>query len=1330
MALVGEAHIVVRAITTSVERDIRRGFSGLPGAGSQAGASLGKSFSRGFNSSGANNVFSKVAAGLRTLTPGANAAKASFYSLLRTGYTVSTMLSVVIGGASALGGSLVALAGSAGGAIGSLATLGNVLASVGGGMAVAKFALGGIGKALGALNRPTGGGGGGSGGGGSAGTPGTPDDGKAAAAAQAAFAEAKVAYTERVQEAEEALARVIERNRETLLDANNDVRDSQLALNEALKEGREEIQQLGFDAEDAALAESKAAIELDKARETLLRTQDLPPNSRLRQEAELAYQEADLNLRKAKDRSADLNKEQDRLARTGVQGTEAVISATKALAEAEAQKSRDIRDGLRDEVDAIKDLNKAKADKPKLAETESNATAGTAGSGGSSGGGGGGGINPFEGLNEAQIKFVKFLQSLKPLYDELKKTASEAFLPPLQEAIQLLADKLFPTLNTGVGILGRAMGAASISIAQAITETENLSKLGIVFKDSGVIIEKLGKIIGNVWGVVLSSLVASGPLAIRFVSFLEKKTGVFDRFLNTKLASGELQGFFARSGQIAAQFGTIFSNIFRGIGDIIEANFGPGSGGDIMIQWLIDATEGFATMGDGLKNAPLKEYFQDVAENGKAVFQSIGALLDVVRDLGANSAIKETFDTLATGAPALGRIMEKSIEAGPALARLVVSVTEIIDAFTDTGALEVFFDTLQGAAEVVNELLGNEVVKQVLVVTGLVHAFLAAIGLIGTIGLFAFKVLIGSLMSMAGWFGKAIALNDRLAASHAAVGASAAGTTSKMGRLMGLLGGPWMVAIAAIGVAWGVVAKMQTDAQTSTEEMVASIQKSKTAMDMLNTAGAGLGREWGLTDVKATVESVGSALQTSADQSRGFGASLAVAFKVEDQNLINSIQKMGDGLAELATTDLPAAQGAFSKLTTEYNLNERQQWQALNTMSEYKAALMAQATELGVNVTEGTKAENQQALLGLAMGSAETSAKLATKAFEDNGGQAAVNATAIENLGTTITDFASRAAASLNTESAYQQAIDDAAAQWGEEGFVRTLDLAEQAGRDNTAALLAMAEATSNSAAKVLEHGGTQADMTAKINEGKTALFNQARQFFETDEQAQAYVDTLVTTPEYIKTEADLKTEEATRKRDELIADKTLNVNGNLNDADAKAKRDALIADKQMTVTASIKKSSEGFDLWKFMTTPLWGNSKGGLYAHAIGGLNDHVKGSVQAFANGGMAGVKTGMYKGRTGAIYKFAEPETKWEAFISGKPGQEARNIKIWEEAGRRLGVLEHANGGIEAYKNAASGRGGANGFRDVIIHVHATEGMDKTELATEIGRELKFLMRKGSV
>ena len=141
----------------------------------------------------------------------------------------------------------------------------------------------------------------------------------------------------------------------------------------------------------------------------------------------------------------------------------------------------------------------------------------------------------------------------------------------------------------------------------------------------------------------------------------------------------------------------------------------------------------------------------------------------------------------------------------------------------------------------------------------------------------------------------------------------------------------------------------------------------------------------------------------------------------------------------------------------------------------------------------------------------------------------------------------------------------------------------------------------------------------------------------------------------------------------------------------------------------------------------------------ANGMFNSYANGGLMAFANGGMMGTTgAGIYKGRPGGLYKFAEPETGWEAFISGKPGQERRNIEIWKEAGRRLGVLvgENSNGGLYGVAKAMSKTNEAletkqsTNINSISITVNPSPGMDERELASAVSRELAFQMRKGAV
>ena len=219
MAVVGEAYILVRAITTEIKKDIANGFDGVRGQSTKEGNAAGQAFGKGFGNK---------------MRDEATASAKAFHQLMRRGYSVqagigaaATSISALIGGLGALSGALVGAAASGIALVGVMAQI-KVAGMVG------KMAFKGVMEAV----KKTG---------------------------------------------EEGT--------------------------KSLRELREEMQQLAFDAEEAALSEENAALKLEQARETLARVQDLPPKNRARREAELAYKQAELAYRRAKDKNNDLQEE-------------------------------------------------------------------------------------------------------------------------------------------------------------------------------------------------------------------------------------------------------------------------------------------------------------------------------------------------------------------------------------------------------------------------------------------------------------------------------------------------------------------------------------------------------------------------------------------------------------------------------------------------------------------------------------------------------------------------------------------------------------------------------------------------------------------------------------------------------------------------------------------------------------------------------------------------------------------------------------------------------------------------------------------------------------
>jgi hypothetical protein len=675
VAVVGDAYIVVKAITTGFENEVRRAASGINLE--RDGKAVGESFSRGFGG-GAGDSIGRSMSGFEKA---AIRARKQFQGLIRTGYLVGPLISQLVSGIGALVGGLVSLASALVAAAPAGIVFATALTSIGIAAIGLSSALKGVGAAI------------------SAGT------------------KARKGSTKDVQAEEDALKR--------LLRATERVTEAQRDFTRAVEDAQEEIQQLGFDAEDAALGEKKAAIELEKARETLQRVQDLPPNSRARREANLAFQEAELNLRKAKDRNADLRKEQERLSdAAAAAGTEVYEQTDTYL---NAKKSQ--IDALRDQKDAQDALKKAQ--------------------------GGGAGDTAFaealSGLSKEAQDFVKYMVgTFMPSLKELRDALGTKLFDQLEAGLERLRTKLFPALKPVLVELGDSIGKSFGTITKAITDIENIGDLEQVIRNAGTNIESYARTVSNLYDGFLSTLVSAQPLANKFNKFLEKKTAGWASYLDAGQATGELEKMFNKAGDIAAKIGEVFGNAISGIVNITRANFTPGGGGYILIEYFKDVTAEFEKFSGSVEGqTALSKYFKAVAENSKSVLGFFGGLIKEILKAGADPNVKVFFDILKDAVPIFGEILKELNASSPALAKFIVAFAEFAKITLSSGAITVFWNTLTGALKTVTAALSNPAVKELFDNAAKILAFFSAIGLISSVIVFAGKVIVGSFLAIA-----------------------------------------------------------------------------------------------------------------------------------------------------------------------------------------------------------------------------------------------------------------------------------------------------------------------------------------------------------------------------------------------------------------------------------------------------------------------------------------------------------------------------------------------------------------------------------------------------
>lgn len=225
----------------------------------------------------------------------------------------------------------------------------------------------------------------------------------------------------------------------------------------------------------------------------------------------------------------------------------------------------------------------------------------------------------------------------------------------------------------------------------------------------------------------------------------------------------------------------------------------------------------------------------------------------------------------------------------------------------------------------------------------------------------------------------------------------------------------------------------------------------------------------------------------------------------------------GKTLAAAAESDFPAVTDAFKAMQVEAGGTEEATKNLLETMPEYKAALIELAAAEGETLTE-------QELLNFAMGKGELAQKLSREAaarnadtLEDLAGVAADTEGAVEGLSDELRNFGQTTFDVIDAEQEFYLALDAVTARLGEDGFAKGLDQASEAGRANMDVLTDIAKSTNEFAAATYDSTGSVDELNAILADGRAALVETGKRFGLTEAQAEDYADQLLATPKSIE---------------------------------------------------------------------------------------------------------------------------------------------------------------------------------------------------------------------
>jgi hypothetical protein len=344
-----------------------------------------------------------------------------------------------------------------------------------------------------------------------------------------------------------------------------------------------------------------------------------------------------------------------------------------------------------------------------------------------------------------QLQFVKFIVSMRPAFQQLRDQVSRGFIPYLEDGIKGLMNKTFPALKTGLISASGAMGKAVKSIFDVFTNPKNIGYLVKIFDGASKTIPVLGHAFATFMQIALRMLAAAQPLIKVFVGWIDKTaTSLNKKFSNSK----KLEDFFNNAGVVAAKLGGIIGNVSSILGSFISANTGPGSGGQMLLDWIQTVTGDFASFlktGEGASST--FAWFKGAAENFKVMSQTIGKFVKPLFTLAGNTDVRAMWTRIGDAAPFFADIVAHVQKAAKPMGDFVFQLLRVIDILTDQTQIKAFFDTLSNALKWVADFLSSPMIKAIMKFMGPITGVLLALGSICKVSGKVFKALEGHI----GW---------------------------------------------------------------------------------------------------------------------------------------------------------------------------------------------------------------------------------------------------------------------------------------------------------------------------------------------------------------------------------------------------------------------------------------------------------------------------------------------------------------------------------------------------------------------------------------------------
>lgn len=314
------------------------------------------------------------------------------------------------------------------------------------------------------------------------------------------------------------------------------------------------------------------------------------------------------------------------------------------------------------------------------------------------------------------------------------------------------------------------------------------------------------------------------------------------------------------------------------------------------------------------------------------------------------------------------------------------------------------------------------------------------------------------------------------------------------------LGGGFVVGFAAAAAGLDLLRQAMENMGDSAEVTENKLVSASTSAEVLNAAlGKGFGSSQDIKIAENAVDGLAKMLDLAKSGAQATAKDMAGVVAAGE-----AVMKLGPELGELAASDLPAAQKAFRLLAEDANLTDEQMLALLDKMEPFKTALVKQASTTG-------DAADEQAILNLALGDAEGAATTAADAYLEEADAVSELQSQLADLIEAMNEANGVGQDAISQNIQYQETIETVrqAIADGASG----LDVSTEAGRENMAMLVDLADRSQGAAEAQFALDGSTEGYIARMREGRQALIDSATAMGYTQDEAIALADEIYKIP-------------------------------------------------------------------------------------------------------------------------------------------------------------------------------------------------------------------------